>query len=66
MVLTVKRLLEENPAPSEEEIKVALGGNLCRCGCYIKILDAVQLAAERLATDASRGGKLPLASIEQP
>lgn len=48
MVLTATALLEETPAPSEEEIKVALGGNLCRCGCYVKIIDAVQLAADRL------------------
>jgi aerobic-type carbon monoxide dehydrogenase small subunit (CoxS/CutS family) len=46
MVLTAKRLLEENPQPSEEEIRLALAGNLCRCGCYVKIVDAVQLAAK--------------------
>ena len=46
MVLTAKRLLEENPQPSEEEIRLALAGNLCRCGCYVKIVDAVLLAAE--------------------
>jgi aerobic-type carbon monoxide dehydrogenase small subunit (CoxS/CutS family) len=45
MILTVKRLLEETPHPSDEEIDIALGGNLCRCGCYLKIRDAVQLAA---------------------
>ena len=36
-VLTAKRLLEENPSPSDEEIAEALGGNLCRCGSYVKI-----------------------------
>jgi aerobic-type carbon monoxide dehydrogenase small subunit (CoxS/CutS family) len=46
MVLTAKRLLEENPQPSEEEIRLALAGNLCRCGCYVKIVDAVQLTAK--------------------
>lgn len=45
MILTVKALLEENPHPSDEEIKVALGGNLCRCGCYVKIIEAVKWAA---------------------
>lgn len=45
MVLTAKRLLEENPRPSEEEIRLALAGNLCRCGCYVEIVDAVLLAA---------------------
>jgi aerobic-type carbon monoxide dehydrogenase small subunit (CoxS/CutS family) len=45
MVLTAKRLLEENPRPSEEEIRLALAGNLCRCGSYVKIVDAVLRAA---------------------
>lgn len=49
MILTVKSLLEENPRPSDEEIKVALGGNLCRCGCYVKILRAVKRAAQYMA-----------------
>jgi aerobic-type carbon monoxide dehydrogenase small subunit (CoxS/CutS family) len=49
MILTVKSLLEENPHPSDEEIKVALGGNLCRCGCYVKILHAVKRAAAYMA-----------------
>ena len=47
MVLTAKKLLEENAQPSEEEIRLALAGNLCRCGCYVKIVDAVLLAAGR-------------------
>jgi aerobic-type carbon monoxide dehydrogenase small subunit (CoxS/CutS family) len=45
MILTIKSFLEENPAPSDEEIKVALGGNLCRCGCYVEIIRAVKRAA---------------------
>jgi aerobic-type carbon monoxide dehydrogenase small subunit (CoxS/CutS family) len=45
MILTAKRLLEESPQPSEEEIRLALAGNLCRCGCYVKIVDAVRRAA---------------------
>jgi len=45
MVLAAKRLLEENPAPTEEEIRLALAGNLCRCGSYLKIVDAVRGAA---------------------
>jgi aerobic-type carbon monoxide dehydrogenase small subunit (CoxS/CutS family) len=47
MVLTAKRLLEKNPRPGEEEIRLALAGNLCRCGCYVKIAEAVRLAADR-------------------
>ena len=45
MVLTAKRLLEENSDPSVEEIAIALSGNLCRCGSYVKIIDAVRKAA---------------------
>lgn len=52
-VLTAKALLAENPDPSEAEITEALGGNLCRCGSYVKIVDAVRRAAAELA-EASR------------
>ena len=47
-ILTTKAFLEENPAPSPDEVKEYLAGNLCRCGSYVKILDAVLDAAERL------------------
>jgi len=45
MILTAKALLEESPSPTEEEIRLALAGNLCRCGCYVKIIEAVKTAA---------------------
>jgi aerobic-type carbon monoxide dehydrogenase small subunit (CoxS/CutS family) len=45
MVLAARRLLEENPSPTEDEVRLALAGNLCRCGSYVKIIDAVLLAA---------------------
>jgi carbon-monoxide dehydrogenase small subunit len=48
MILTTKALLDENPNPSEEEIKHYLEGNLCRCTGYIKILDAVNRAVQLL------------------
>jgi len=44
-VLTTKALLAEDPAPSDERIREALGGNLCRCGCYVKIEEAVRRCA---------------------
>jgi len=47
MVLSSKALLDENPRPNEEEIRVALSGNLCRCTGYIKIFKAVQAAAQK-------------------
>jgi len=48
MIIATHALLRDNPDPSEEEIKNALDGNLCRCTGYVKIIDAVQLAAERM------------------
>jgi aerobic-type carbon monoxide dehydrogenase small subunit (CoxS/CutS family) len=48
-VLTVKALLAETPYPSEEEIVEALGGNLCRCGSYVKIVEAARRAAAEVA-----------------
>ena len=48
-VLTVKALLAETPDPSEREIVEALGGNLCRCGSFVKIVDAARRAAEEHA-----------------
>jgi aerobic-type carbon monoxide dehydrogenase small subunit (CoxS/CutS family) len=41
-VLTVRSLLDETASPSVEQTKEALAGNLCRCGSYLKILDAVR------------------------
>lgn len=46
-ILMIKQLLDENPAPNEDEIKHYLSGNLCRCGAYPEILQAVQRAAEK-------------------
>ena len=48
MVLTTMELLQENAAPSEEEIRRALAGNLCRCTGYQSIVRAVRQAAARL------------------
>lgn len=46
MVLTAKDLLSRNPSPSEEQIREAISGNLCRCTGYTKIVEAIQAAAE--------------------
>jgi len=48
MILSAKALLDANPSPSEEEIRTALSGNLCRCSGYVKIIRAVQRAAEAM------------------
>ena len=48
LVVAVTDLLARSPAPSDDEIREALSGNLCRCTGYAKILDAVRLAAGRI------------------
>ena len=49
LVVAAHDLLERNARPSDEEIREALAGNLCRCTGYEKILDAVRLAAQNMA-----------------
>lgn len=46
MLMSALALLKSNPEPTEEEIKTALEGNLCRCTGYQQIIDAVEMAAE--------------------
>ena len=50
MILTARALLDENPYPKEEDVKRAIGGNLCRCTGYVKIIESI------LAV--SQGGRL--------
>ena len=52
-VLTAKNLLEDNAAPSDDEIAEALGGNLCRCGSYVKINEAVRCAGAAMEKEHS-------------
>ena len=49
MVMAALHLLERNPAPSPDEIREGLAGNLCRCTGYVRIFEAVAAAAETLA-----------------
>lgn len=55
-IMSAVSLLEENPDPSEEEIKTAIHGNTCRCTGYTKIIDSIEYAADRL--DAEEAGEL--------
>ncbi len=48
MIMTAKSLLDENPAPTEDKVKEWLCGNLCRCTGYIKIVEAVLAAADKM------------------
>jgi carbon-monoxide dehydrogenase small subunit len=51
MIMTAVYLLQTNPDPTEEEIRHALEGNLCRCTGYVNIVEAIQWAAERMRGD---------------
>ena len=46
MIVRAQALLEKNPAPTDDEIRAALNGNLCRCGTHMRILRAVRRAAQ--------------------
>jgi len=46
-ILMTRQLLDENPDPDDEAIKHYLSGNLCRCGAYLEIMEAVKLAARK-------------------
>lgn len=50
ILLTLIPFLEDNPSPTEEEIRTALSGNICRCTGYQHIVDAVQIAARKMAS----------------
>ncbi len=46
-ILSAKALLDENPQPTEPEIRMAIAGNLCRCTGYVKIVEAIKAASRR-------------------
>jgi aerobic carbon-monoxide dehydrogenase small subunit len=56
ILLTAKALLDATPRPDRDGIRAALAGNLCRCTGYTKILDAVELAAGRIAAAGAGSG----------
>lgn len=51
MIMTAKALLDDNPTPTEQDVRDALSGNLCRCTGYQKIVDAVLETAAALSTE---------------
>ena len=53
-ILMVTKLLDEHPEPDDETIKHYLSGNLCRCGAYPEILNAVKLASQKMLTRAQQ------------
>jgi carbon-monoxide dehydrogenase small subunit len=50
MIMSAKALLDEHPSPTEDEIRHALAGNMCRCTGYIQIIESIQHAAKLLAS----------------
>ena len=50
MMLSAVALLQQNPNPTEEEIRWGISGNLCRCTGYVNIVKAVQYAAQKMST----------------
>jgi aerobic carbon-monoxide dehydrogenase small subunit len=54
MIMRAWRLLQENPNPTEEEIRFGIAGNLCRCTGYQNIVKAIQFAAEKLGAQPAR------------
>lgn len=54
MILVAKGLLDENPLPSEEEVRQTISGNICRCTGYAKIVEAIESAAQIM--EMERGG----------
>jgi aerobic-type carbon monoxide dehydrogenase small subunit (CoxS/CutS family) len=59
-LLTAESLLERNAAPTRQEVALALAGNLCRCTGYLKIFEAVELAAARMR------GENPPSPVDTP
>jgi aerobic carbon-monoxide dehydrogenase small subunit len=49
MILSAKALLDDNPLPNRQEVRRAIGGNLCRCTGYAKIVEAIENAAAKTA-----------------
>lgn len=58
ILVMAKNLLDQNPLPTDEEIRFGLSGNICRCTGYTKIFDAVRAAGQRMAAEqaAHAGG----------
>ena len=53
MILAAKALIDENPDITEDEVRRGLSGNLCRCGGYVKIVEAVMAAKEKMTKPSS-------------
>ncbi len=61
MIMAAKQLLERNPNPTEQEIRLGIEGNLCRCTGYHNIVKAIHAAAKVMAAEARKEVKAPAA-----
>jgi carbon-monoxide dehydrogenase small subunit len=64
-LLAARALLDTNPTPTRAEIKDALSGNLCRCTGYLKIYEAVEMAAEQMRTARVPSGQSALRTNDE-
>jgi carbon-monoxide dehydrogenase small subunit len=62
MMLTGSALLADNPSPTDDEVRWAISGNICRCTGYMNIVKAIQAAGRDMAANASEGAEAPVAS----
>ena len=62
MMLTGSALLADNPSPTDDEVRWAISGNICRCTGYMNIVKAIQAAGRDMAANASKGAEASVAS----
>jgi len=62
MMLTGSALLADNPSPTDDEVRWAISGNICRCTGYMNIVKAIQAAGKDMAANASEGAEASVAS----
>jgi aerobic carbon-monoxide dehydrogenase small subunit len=62
MMLTGSALLADNPSPTDDEVRWAISGNICRCTGYMNIVKAIQAAGNDMAANASEGAEASVAS----
>ena len=62
-IVSASALVEANPSPSQDEIRHAMAGNLCRCGTYPKIQEAITAVSDEQGSQLMRAARLPNADV---